>query len=152
MSKSTQIAVLVETSTTWGAKVVRGIAEFAREHGIASLGRAFTNYTPFYSYLLFAVSRFDGWIEPWHLIKTISFVFEFGCAALAARFVALDVRRVVAVTRRDELAIGVGMLRDVRVGRDDGRRHGRHVSPRRAGKATAHEQTGPAPTVRRGAA
>jgi Gpi18-like mannosyltransferase len=70
--------------------------EFAREHGIASLGRAFTNYTPFYSYLLFIVSRFDGWAEPWHLIKAISFVFEFGCAALAARFVSLGGARMPA--------------------------------------------------------
>lgn len=63
--------------------------EFAREHGAASLGRTFTNYTPFYSYLLFIASRFDGWAEPWHLIKTISYVFEFGCAAAAARLVSL---------------------------------------------------------------
>jgi LacI family transcriptional regulator len=33
MSRPTQVAVLVETSTTWGSKVVRGIAEFAHEHG-----------------------------------------------------------------------------------------------------------------------
>jgi Gpi18-like mannosyltransferase len=62
--------------------------EFARAHGLASLGQTFTNYTPFYSYLLVLASRFDGWAEPWHLIKAISFVFEFGCAIVAARLVS----------------------------------------------------------------
>jgi LacI family transcriptional regulator len=33
MSRPTQIAVLVETSTTWGSKVVRGVAAFAHEQG-----------------------------------------------------------------------------------------------------------------------
>jgi Gpi18-like mannosyltransferase len=63
--------------------------EFARIHGLASLGQAFTNYTPFYSYLLLAVTKLDGLFGPWHLIKAISFVFEFGCAVLAARLVAI---------------------------------------------------------------
>src|SRR5690349_9187644 len=62
--------------------------ELVREHGIAILGRTFTNYTPFYGYLLFIASRFDGWAEPWYLIKAISFFFEFGCAAVAARLVS----------------------------------------------------------------
>jgi Gpi18-like mannosyltransferase len=63
--------------------------EFARVHGVASLGQAFTNYTPFYSYLLLAATKFDGLFEPWHLIKAISLVFEFGCAVIAARIVAV---------------------------------------------------------------
>jgi Gpi18-like mannosyltransferase len=63
--------------------------EFARIHGLASLGQAFTNYTPFYSYLLLAITKLHGLFEPWYLIKAISFVFEFGCAVLAARLVAL---------------------------------------------------------------
>lgn len=33
MPKAAEIAVLVETSTTWGSSVVRGIAQYAREHG-----------------------------------------------------------------------------------------------------------------------
>jgi DNA-binding LacI/PurR family transcriptional regulator len=33
MSRSPRIVVLIETSTTWGSKVVRGIAQFARENG-----------------------------------------------------------------------------------------------------------------------
>lgn len=70
--------------------------EFVREHGIESLGRTFTNYTPFYGYLLFLVSRFDGWADPWHLVKAISFVFEFGCAVLAAKFVSLGGARLSA--------------------------------------------------------
>jgi Gpi18-like mannosyltransferase len=67
--------------------------EFSRSHGLASLGQTFTNYTPFYSYLLLAVTKLHGLFEPWHLIKGISFVFEFGCAVLAARLVALGESR-----------------------------------------------------------
>jgi Gpi18-like mannosyltransferase len=67
--------------------------EFSRSHGLASLGQTFTNYTPFYSYLLLTVTKLHGLFEPWHLIKGISFVFEFGCAVLAARLVALGESR-----------------------------------------------------------
>lgn len=65
--------------------------EFARSQGLGSLGHPFTNYnyTPFYSYLLLIASRFDGWAQPWHLIKLITFAAEFGCAIVAARIVAL---------------------------------------------------------------
>ena len=63
--------------------------EFVRVHGVASLGQVFTNYTPFYSYLLLAATKLDGLFEPWHLIKAISLVFEFGCAVTAARIVAV---------------------------------------------------------------
>ena len=70
--------------------------EFARSHGLASLGQTFTSYTPFYSYMLLAASKLHGLFEPWHLIKGISFVFEFGCAVLAARLVALGEGRTYA--------------------------------------------------------
>src|SRR5262249_40427433 len=32
---------------------------FARDHGVGGLGEAFTNYTPFYSYLLLIAAQFD---------------------------------------------------------------------------------------------
>src|SRR5665647_3628731 len=63
--------------------------EFARSHGLASLGQTFTSYTPFYSYMLLTASKLHGLFEQWHCLKGISFVFEFGCAVLAARLVAL---------------------------------------------------------------
>lgn len=66
--------------------------EFYRSHEVSGLGRAFTEYTPFYRYLLLAAAQFHGLTEPWYLIKAISLVFEFGCAVLAARLVALDGR------------------------------------------------------------
>jgi Gpi18-like mannosyltransferase len=68
--------------------------EFAHSHGLASLGHTFTDYTPLYSYLLVAATAFHGLIEPWHLIKGISFIFEFGCALMAARLVASDKERI----------------------------------------------------------
>jgi Gpi18-like mannosyltransferase len=61
---------------------------FAHDHGWRALGTGFTNYTPFYSYLLIAISRLDGVAPPLLLIKTISFVFELATALLAYRFVA----------------------------------------------------------------
>jgi Gpi18-like mannosyltransferase len=60
---------------------------FAHEHGWKALGVGFTNYTPFYSYLLIAVTGFDGLAPPLLLVKAISFAFEFATAALAYRFV-----------------------------------------------------------------
>lgn len=63
--------------------------EFVRARGMESLGHAFTNYTPFYSYLLLIATWFDGWLAPLHLIKAISLCHEFGCAILAARLVAV---------------------------------------------------------------
>ena len=62
--------------------------ETAHELGLASLGRTYTNYTPFYSYLLLAVTELNGLFKPWHLIKAISLVFEFGCSVVAARLVS----------------------------------------------------------------
>ncbi len=58
-----------------------------RQHGVRGLGTTFTNYTPFYSYLLLGAVQFDGWASPLHLIKAISFVFEFGCAVVASLLV-----------------------------------------------------------------
>lgn len=60
---------------------------FAHEHGWKALGVGFTNYTPFYSYLLIAVTGFDGLAPPLLLVKAISFAFEFATAVLAYRFV-----------------------------------------------------------------
>ncbi|WP_246562664.1 hypothetical protein [Bradyrhizobium liaoningense] len=60
---------------------------FARDHGIGALGEAFTNYTPFYTYLLLIAARFDWLGQPLSLVKTISAVFEFGCAAVVAQMV-----------------------------------------------------------------
>lgn len=60
---------------------------FARDHGIGGLGEAFTNYTPFYSYLLLIAVQFDGLGQPLSLVKAISVAFEFGCAIVAAQIV-----------------------------------------------------------------
>jgi Gpi18-like mannosyltransferase len=60
---------------------------FARDHGIGGLGEAFTNYTPFYSYLLLITAQFDWFGHPLSLVKMISAVFEFGCAIVVAQIV-----------------------------------------------------------------
>ena len=60
---------------------------FARDHGVGGLGEAFTNYTPFYSYLLLIAAQFDWLGQPLSLVKAISAVFEFGCAIVAAQIV-----------------------------------------------------------------
>ncbi|RZI38566.1 hypothetical protein EGT07_33550, partial [Herbaspirillum sp. HC18] len=60
---------------------------FARDHGIGALGEAFTNYTPFYSYLLLIAARFDWLGQPLSLVKAISAMFELGCAIVIARMV-----------------------------------------------------------------
>lgn len=60
---------------------------FARNHGIGALAEAFTNYTPFYSYLLLIAARLDGLGQPLSLVKAISAVFEFGCAIVVAQMV-----------------------------------------------------------------
>lgn len=57
---------------------------FAREHGLASLGVAFTNYAPAYSYLLLGATPFDGAASPITLLKAISFLFELGSALVGA--------------------------------------------------------------------
>jgi hypothetical protein len=38
--------------------------EHSRAHGVASLGQAYTNYTPFFSYLLLVATQFHGLLEP----------------------------------------------------------------------------------------
>jgi Gpi18-like mannosyltransferase len=60
---------------------------FARDHGWSALSSGFTNYTPFYSYLLIAITALDGRAPSLLLIKAISFAFEFGTALVAYRFV-----------------------------------------------------------------
>lgn len=60
---------------------------FARDRGIGGLSEAFTNYTPFYSYLLLITAQFNGLGQPLTLVKAISFVFEFGCAIVVALIV-----------------------------------------------------------------
>lgn len=60
---------------------------FVRDHGAGALREAFTNYTPFYSYLLLIASQFDGLAAPLTLIKAISAMFELGCALVAAEMV-----------------------------------------------------------------
>jgi Gpi18-like mannosyltransferase len=60
---------------------------FARDHGLGGLGEAFTNYTPFYSYLLLIAAGFDGLGHPLSLVKAISAVFELGCAIVVAQIV-----------------------------------------------------------------
>jgi Gpi18-like mannosyltransferase len=60
---------------------------FARDHGVGGLGEAFTNYTPFYSYLLLIAAQFDRLGQPLSLVKAISAVFEFSCAIVVAQIV-----------------------------------------------------------------
>src|SRR5262249_26671352 len=52
-----------------------------------ALRGGFTNYTPFYGYVLILWTAFDGLLPPLLLIKSISFVFELGCAAIAYRLI-----------------------------------------------------------------
>lgn len=61
--------------------------DVVRANGLQSLGQHFTNYTPFYSYLLLIAVQFDGWTNPLYLIKAIPFFFEFASAIVAARLV-----------------------------------------------------------------
>jgi Gpi18-like mannosyltransferase/phage tail protein X len=60
---------------------------YARAHGVAALREVFTDYAPFYSYLLLIAAKFDGLAEPLTLIKTISVAFELGCALVLAHIV-----------------------------------------------------------------
>ncbi|UWU91959.1 hypothetical protein [Bradyrhizobium sp. CB1015] len=60
---------------------------FARDHGIGALAEAFTNYSPFYSYLLLIAVRFDWLGQPLSLVKAISAMFELGCAVVVAQMV-----------------------------------------------------------------
>lgn len=61
--------------------------KFARDHGVGGLAEAFTNYTPFYSYLLLIATWFDRLGQPLSLVKAMSAIFELGCAIVVARIV-----------------------------------------------------------------
>lgn len=78
---------LVRAHATNDAYVYMLWYRFARAHGIGGLREAFTNYTPFYSYLLLIATRFDAFGEPLSLVKLMSAAFELGCAALVAEMV-----------------------------------------------------------------
>ena len=73
---------------------------FARDHGVGGLAEAFTNYTPFYSYLLLIATKFDWLGQPLSLVKAMSAVFELGCAVVVAqmvwRFTKLPLRASLA--------------------------------------------------------
>ena len=74
--------------TTWDTyRYLLPWYEYVSTHGAAVLSATFTNYTPFYTYLLVAAARFDSVAAPLTLIKAISAVFELGCAAMAAAIV-----------------------------------------------------------------
>lgn len=73
---------------------------FARDHGIGGLAETFTNYSPFYSYLLLIATRFDGLAQPLSLVKALSAIFELGCAIV----VALMVWRATRVPLRAAMA------------------------------------------------
>jgi Gpi18-like mannosyltransferase len=59
--------------------------EFARQHGVSALREPFTNYPPYYTYVLLGLTRLEGLARPLTLIKAVSAVFELGCAVMAAR-------------------------------------------------------------------
>jgi Gpi18-like mannosyltransferase len=61
--------------------------EYAHAHGAAALRVNFTNYQPFYSYLLLLLAQLDRLAPPLVLIKAASAVFELGCAMIAANIV-----------------------------------------------------------------
>jgi Gpi18-like mannosyltransferase len=61
--------------------------QYAHTHGLSALGVAFTNYPPFYSYLLLFLTQFDRVAAPLALIKAASAVCELGCSAIAAEIV-----------------------------------------------------------------
>jgi hypothetical protein len=81
---------------------------FARDHGAGGLSEAFTNYTPFYSYLLLIAAQFDWLGQPLSLVKAISAVFEFGCAIVVAQIVW---RTTKAPIRASVAFCGVGLRR-----------------------------------------
>jgi Gpi18-like mannosyltransferase len=76
-----------EHATTDAVQYLIPWYSFARDHGVAGLDEAFTNYTPFYSYLLLIAAQFDGLGLPLSLVKAISATFEFGCAIVVAQIV-----------------------------------------------------------------
>jgi len=60
---------------------------FARARGLASLRFPFTNYTPYYTYVLVGLTRLEGLAAPLTLIKAVSAIFELGCAIAVTRLV-----------------------------------------------------------------
>jgi Gpi18-like mannosyltransferase len=62
---------------------------FVRTHGLGALRVPFTNYTPYYTYLLLGLTRLEGMASPLTLIKAVSAIFELGCAVMVARIVCL---------------------------------------------------------------
>lgn len=76
-----------EHATTDAVQYLMPWYTFARDHGVGGLGEAFTNYTPFYSYLLLIAAQFDRLGQPLSLVKAISAVFELGCAIVVAQIV-----------------------------------------------------------------
>jgi Gpi18-like mannosyltransferase len=80
--------------------------QFARAHGLASLRYPFTNYPPYYSYLLLLVAQLDRIAPPLALIKAVSMVFELGCAAMVASIV----RRAGGGRRAADLAFAGAWL------------------------------------------
>jgi Gpi18-like mannosyltransferase len=58
---------------------------FVRAHGLGSLRYAFSNYPPYYTYVLLVLTRLEGLATPLILIKAVSVLFELACAMMAAR-------------------------------------------------------------------
>ena len=59
--------------------------DFVKAHGLSSFRYPFSNYTPYYTYVLLGLTRLEGLASPLSLIKAVSAIFELGCAILAAR-------------------------------------------------------------------
>jgi hypothetical protein len=62
---------------------------FVRTHGLSALGVPFSNYTPYYTYVLLGLTRLESLATPLTLIKAVSAIFELGCAVVAARIARL---------------------------------------------------------------
>jgi Gpi18-like mannosyltransferase len=63
--------------------------QFVRAHGIGALRWPFTNYTPYYTYVLLGLTHLEALAPPLTLIKAVSAIFEVGCAVLAGRIARL---------------------------------------------------------------
>jgi Gpi18-like mannosyltransferase len=62
---------------------------FARTHGLGALKVPFTNYTPYFTYVLLGLTRLEALATPLTLIKAVSTIFELACAVMAARIARL---------------------------------------------------------------
>jgi Gpi18-like mannosyltransferase len=58
---------------------------FVRARGIGSFRYNFTNYTPYFTYVLLLITRLEGLAAPLALIKAFSAIFELGSAIIVAR-------------------------------------------------------------------